>query len=132
MATINKLKEKHQRTDDDAIIKEMISTGNDNIVRDSSINNIFSYAEEMGYISKREFGGHYSYKISQELDKPSCGECGENSMPFNININTFETVTSEFDSELHELKVNYADAEQANKYNVKKYLAVILRSRIAE
>ena len=108
MCTINKLKMKKQRTDEDSIIEKMITTGNSDITSKDTMNNIFDFSVGMGYLNKSSYNDHFTYKISSKMDTcETCKVCGEKLLPFDcenyevdhivkyVDVQTFEALAAE-------------------------------------
>ena len=87
MSTIEQLKKKRRRTNEDTIIKSMISKDNNQITCEDTINDVFLCRRNR---NKREYNGDYSYKISNETQKYSCESCDEIVSPFDCNNYTMD------------------------------------------
>ena len=92
MCTIRNIKAK--KKNEDSIVEWMINSGNVEIVNRDTINNIFEYSIDLGYIKKSFYKDHYSYNIKSSLENvKECSLCSETITPFNcdtFNVNSGE------------------------------------------
>ena len=86
----------------------MITTGNSDITRKDTMNNIFDFSVGMGYLNKSSYNDHFTYKISSKMDTcETCKVCGEKLLPFDcenyevdpvvkyVDVQTFEALAAE-------------------------------------
>ena len=91
MGSINNLKRKKKKADEDNTRMEIIKNNNSEITDKNIINNIFEYAV-MLYVSKSTHKDHFTYEINLELNEGmACKRCGETIVPFDCSTYNFNS-----------------------------------------
>ena len=111
LCTLNTLKIKKQRTDEESITDKMIANGSIDETNRDTMKDIIEFSVGMGYIIKSSYGDHFTYRINTEMDNGErCKVCDELLLTFDcknynvdpvikyVDIDTFEAFASGFNN----------------------------------
>ena len=128
MTSINNLKQKRKKTDEENIVQDILMNGNTTI-NDKIIKDILEYAVSTSYIKKATYNGKFTYRINTDTNENiTCASCGEGILPFDCNayevnneikyvdIATFEQLANE----IVEIKQCLADVKNSATQNYTK------------